>query len=166
MSRLRALSLALALSVVPTLPTVSVAQQQRTPTMAGRSPVYAPNGVAATSQPLATSAAIAVLERGGNAFDAAVTAAAVLAVVEPMMTGIGGDMFALAWSAKEKRLVALNASGRAGSLMGCAAQEIRNHHVGAGRSTSDRIRGERISGHSGDRGRLESTDPEPRRRRE
>src|SRR5215467_5107878 len=117
MSRLRALSLALALSVVPTLPTVSVAQQQRTPTMAGRSPVYAPNGVAATSQPLATSAAIAVLERGGNAFDAAVTAAAVLAVVEPMMTGIGGDMFALAWSAKEKRLVALNASGRAGSLM-------------------------------------------------
>src|SRR5215467_9191472 len=116
MSRLRALSLALSFSSVAILPTVSPAQQ-RMPTMAGRSPVYAPNGVAATSQPLATSAAIAVLERGGNAFDAAVTAAAVLAVVEPMMTGIGGDMFALAWSAKEKRLVALNASGRAGSLM-------------------------------------------------
>jgi len=116
MSRLRALPLALALSAVAILPTISAAQQ-RTATMAGRSPVYAPNGVAATSQPLATSAAIAVLERGGNAFDAAVTAAAVLAVVEPMMTGIGGDMFALAWSAKEKRLVALNASGRAGSLM-------------------------------------------------
>jgi gamma-glutamyltranspeptidase/glutathione hydrolase len=89
----------------------------RVPTMAGRSPVYAPNGVAATSQPLATSAALAVLERGGNAIDAAVTAAAVLSVVEPMMTGIGGDMFALIWSAKEKKLVALNASGRAGSLM-------------------------------------------------
>src|SRR5215831_6047886 len=116
MSRLRALALALSLSAVSILPTVSAAQQ-RMATMAGRSPVYAPNGVAATSQPLATSAAIAVLERGGNAFDAAVTAAAVLAVVEPMMTGIGGDMFALAWSAKEKRLVALNASGRAGSLM-------------------------------------------------
>jgi len=85
--------------------------------MAGRSPVYAPNGVAATSQPLATSAALTVLQRGGNAIDAAVTAAAVLSVVEPMMTGIGGDMFALIWSAKEKRLVALNASGRAGSLM-------------------------------------------------
>ena len=85
--------------------------------MAGRSPVYAPNGVAATSQPLATSAALRVLDQGGNAIDAAVTAAAVLSVVEPMMTGIGGDMFAIVWLAKEHRLVALNASGRAGSLM-------------------------------------------------
>lgn len=93
------------------------ASAQRAPTMAGKSPVYAPNGVAATSQPLATSAAISVLQHGGNAIDAAVTAAAVLSVVEPMMTGIGGDMFALIWSAKEKKLVALNASGRAGSLM-------------------------------------------------
>jgi gamma-glutamyltranspeptidase/glutathione hydrolase len=89
----------------------------RIPTMAGRSPVYAPSGVAATSQPLATSAALRVLENGGNAIDAAVTAAAVLSVVEPMMTGIGGDMFAIVWLAKEHRLVALNASGRAGSLM-------------------------------------------------
>ncbi len=86
-------------------------------TMAGRSPVYAPNGIAATSQPLATTTALTVLQKGGNAFDAAVAAAAVLGVVEPMMTGPGGDMFALAWSAKEKHLVALNASGRAGSLM-------------------------------------------------
>jgi gamma-glutamyltranspeptidase / glutathione hydrolase len=116
MSRLGVPARALALAAALVVPSMSVAQQ-RMPTMAGRSPVYAPNGVAATSQPLATSAAIAVLERGGNAFDAAVTAAAVLAVVEPMMTGIGGDMFALAWSAKEKKLVALNASGRAGSLM-------------------------------------------------
>lgn len=90
---------------------------QRAATMAGRSPVYAPNGIAATSQPLATTAAINVLQHGGNAIDAAVTAAAVLAVVEPMMTGIGGDMFAIVWSAKEKHLVALNASGRAGALM-------------------------------------------------
>src|SRR3954462_2191581 len=90
---------------------------QRVATMVGSSPVYAPNGAVATSQPLATTAALAVLQRGGNAVDAAVTAAAVLSVVEPMMTGVGGDMFALMWSAKEKRLVALNASGRAGSLM-------------------------------------------------
>ncbi|MBV9880166.1 MAG: gamma-glutamyltransferase [Gemmatirosa sp.] len=90
---------------------------QRPSTMAGRSTVYAPHGVVATSQPLATSAGLAVLERGGNAIDAAVTAAAVLSVVEPMMTGVGGDMFALVWIAKEHRLVALNASGRAGALM-------------------------------------------------
>jgi gamma-glutamyltranspeptidase / glutathione hydrolase len=108
---------AIALSLV--LPTAIAAQPgaRRPLTMAGRSPVYAPHGVAATSQPLATEAALAVLERGGNAIDAAVTAAAVLSVVEPMMTGIGGDMFAIVWSAKEKRLVGLNASGRAGALM-------------------------------------------------
>lgn len=92
-------------------------EPQRSPSMGGRSAVYAPNGVAATSQPLATTAALAVLQRGGNAIDAAVTAAAVLSVVEPMMTGIGGDMFAILWSAREQRLVGLNASGRAGSLM-------------------------------------------------
>lgn len=86
-------------------------------TMAGKSPVYAPNGIAATSQPLATTTALNVLQKGGNAVDAAVAAAAVLGVVEPMMTGPGGDMFAIVWLGKEKRLVALNASGRAGSLM-------------------------------------------------
>ena len=91
--------------------------QIRAPSMAGRSTVYAPHGVIATSQPLATSAGLAVLQQGGNAIDAAVTAAAVLNLVEPHMTGIGGDMFALFWSAREKRLVALNASGRSGSLM-------------------------------------------------
>jgi gamma-glutamyltranspeptidase/glutathione hydrolase len=68
-----------------------------------------------TSQPLATGAALQILEAGGNAFDAAVAAAAVLNVTEPYMTGIGGDMFALAWSAREGRLVGLDASGRAGS---------------------------------------------------
>ncbi|HKS05988.1 MAG TPA: gamma-glutamyltransferase family protein [Gemmatimonadaceae bacterium] len=86
-------------------------------TMAGKSPVYAPNGAIATSQPLATTAGLRVLENGGNAIDAAIVAAGVLSVVEPMMTGIGGDLFAIVWVAKEKRLVAINASGRAGSLM-------------------------------------------------
>lgn len=102
-------------------------QIQRPSTMAHRSTVYAPHGMIATSQPLATAAGLAVLERGGNAIDAAVTAAAVLNVVEPQMTGIGGDMFALVWSAKEHTLVGLNASGRAGSLMTRAALLARGH---------------------------------------
>jgi gamma-glutamyltranspeptidase/glutathione hydrolase len=58
-----------------------------------------------------------VLERGGNAIDAAVVAAAVLTVVEPNMTGVGGDLFAIVWSARDKTLHGLNASGRSGSLM-------------------------------------------------
>ena len=90
-------------------------------TLSGRSTVYAPNGVAATSQPLATGAALRVLEEGGNAIDAAVTAAAVLNVTEPHMTGMGGDMFAILWSAEEGRLVGLDASGRAGSKIDVAA---------------------------------------------
>ena len=87
------------------------------PGMGGRSTVYAPHGVIATSQPLATSAGLRVMQNGGNAIDAAVVAAAVLNLVEPHMTGIGGDMFALFWSAREQKLVALNASGRSGSRM-------------------------------------------------
>ena len=69
----------------------------------------------ATSQPLATGAALKVLEAGGNAVDAAVAAAAVLNVTEPYMTGIGGDMFAILWWADEGRLVGLDASGKSGS---------------------------------------------------
>ena len=79
--------------------------------------LFAPNGAVATSQPLASQAGLAVLREGGNAVDAAVTAAAVLALVEPHMTGLGGDVFAILWSAEEGGLVGLNASGRSGSLM-------------------------------------------------
>ena len=79
---------------------------------ATRSAVMGRNGMIATSQPLASAAGLKVLQDGGNAIDAAVTAAAVLAVVEPSMTGIGGDLFAIVYDAKTKTLHALNASGR------------------------------------------------------
>jgi gamma-glutamyltranspeptidase/glutathione hydrolase len=79
-----------------------------------RSVVYGRNGMIATSQPLASAAGLRALQAGGNAIDAAVTAAAVLAVVEPSMTGIGGDLFAIVYDAKTKTLRALNASGRSG----------------------------------------------------
>src|SRR5215212_8083893 len=78
-----------------------------------RSAVMARNGAIATSQPLATAAGLQVLQSGGNAIDAAVTAAAVLAVVEPTMNGAGGDLFAIVYSAKDKKIHGLNASGRA-----------------------------------------------------
>ena len=91
--------------------------------VAGRSTVYAPHGMVATSQPLASTAALRILQEGGNAFDAAIAASAVLSLVEPHMTGLGGDMFALAWSADEGGLVGLDASGRAGALM--SPEQIR-----------------------------------------
>ncbi len=78
-----------------------------------RSAALAQGGMAATSQPLATVAALRVLQAGGNAAIAAIAANAVLAVVEPMSCGIGGDLFAIVWDAKSQKLHGLNASGRA-----------------------------------------------------
>jgi gamma-glutamyltranspeptidase / glutathione hydrolase len=80
-----------------------------------RSVAIAARGMVATSQTLASSAALAALRDGGNAIDAAVTAAAVLAVVEPYNVGIGGDCFFLVWSARDRRLYGFNGSGRSGS---------------------------------------------------
>ena len=78
-----------------------------------RSPVYGRGGIVSTSQPLATAAGLEILARGGNAADAAIAAGAALNVTEPTSTGIGGDMFALYYSAETKRVTALNGSGRA-----------------------------------------------------
>ncbi|MDF2176756.1 gamma-glutamyltransferase [Aliiglaciecola sp. CAU 1673] len=79
---------------------------------ASRSEVIAQNGMAATSQPLATQVALDVLKRGGNAIDAAIAANAMLGLVEPTGCGIGGDLFAIVWDAKTSKLYGLNASGR------------------------------------------------------
>jgi len=116
---------------------IVAAQSPRPTTMAHRSTVYAPHGMIATSQPLATAAGLAVLEHGGNAVDAAVTAAAVLNVTEPMMTGIGGDMFALVWSSKDRKLYGLNSSGRAGRLMTREALLARGHRTMPAESVED-----------------------------
>ncbi len=80
---------------------------------ARRSIVAGFNGAVATSQPLAAQAGLRMLLAGGNAVDAALATAATLNVVEPMSTGLGGDVFALVYRAKEQRVYALNASGRA-----------------------------------------------------
>lgn len=88
-----------------------------------RSAVMARHGAIATSQPLATAAGLRVLQSGGNAIDAAVTAAAVLSVVEPTMNGIGGDLFAMVYDPKTKSVHGLNASGRAGTRATLAAFE-------------------------------------------
>jgi gamma-glutamyltranspeptidase/glutathione hydrolase len=81
-------------------------------TFASRSEVIAKHGMAATSHPLATQVAIDILKQGGNAIDAAIAANAALGLMEPTGNGVGGDLFAIVWIAKEGKLFGLNASGR------------------------------------------------------
>ncbi len=88
-----------------------------------RSNVLARHGMVATSQPLAAQAGLQILQAGGNAADAAVATAAMLNVVEPVSTGIGGDCFALYWDARSRQVTALNGSGRAPA--GASIQELR-----------------------------------------
>lgn len=86
-----------------------------------RMPLFAGNGVVATSQPLAAQAGLSMLQRGGNAVDAALATAVALTVVEPTSNGIGGDAFALVWDGQ--RLYGLNGSGRAPAAL--RADELR-----------------------------------------
>ncbi len=84
----------------------------------GRSVVHSTNGIVAASHPLAAQTGVSILQKGGNAIDAAIATAATLNIVEPMMTGIGGDAFVLlTLGGKANQIHALNASGRSGSNM-------------------------------------------------
>lgn len=78
-----------------------------------RSPVFARHGIVASSQPLASEAGLQILWDGGNAADAAIATAAMLALTEPTSTGLGGDCFALFYDGATGRISALNGSGRA-----------------------------------------------------
>ncbi|MFO1143738.1 MAG: gamma-glutamyltransferase family protein [Amaricoccus sp.] len=93
----------------------------------GRSPVYAANGLCATSHPLAAQAAVRLLQEGGNAVDAAIAAAVLLGLAEPAMCGIGGDCFVLLKPAGTERLVGLNGSGRAPAGLDPAALRAAGH---------------------------------------
>jgi gamma-glutamyltranspeptidase / glutathione hydrolase len=92
--------------------TVEAADRVTGRMFATRSEVVAPHGMAATSQPLATQIALDILKRGGNAVDAAIAANAAQGLMEPTSCGVGGDLFAIVWWAKDNKLYGLNASGR------------------------------------------------------
>ncbi len=92
---------------------VSQAQDRLTgETFTTRSEILGKNGMAATSQPLATQVALDILKKGGSAMDAAIAANAMLGLVEPASCGIGGDIFAIVWDAKTEKLYGFNGSGR------------------------------------------------------
>jgi gamma-glutamyltranspeptidase / glutathione hydrolase len=93
----------------------------------GRSAVFATGGMCATSHPLAAQTALDILQRGGNAADAAIAAAMVLNICEPHMTGLGGDCFVLLKPAGTQEIIALNGSGRAPAALDAAQLRAQGH---------------------------------------
>lgn len=104
----------------------------------GRSPVLSTNGLCATSHPLAAKTAVNILERGGNAMDAAIAGAVLLGICEPQMTGIGGDCFVLFSPAGSQEIKAMNGSGKAPA--GLNAEMLREKgHDKMPRRTADAV---------------------------
>src|SRR5437763_280626 len=89
---------------------------------ATRSEVIAPHGMVCTSQPLASQVGLSILQAGGNAIDAAIAANAALGLMEPVNCGPSGDLFAIVYEAKTKKLHGLNASGR--SPLGLTLEQL------------------------------------------
>ena len=103
----------LLLSLILTLPLTAMCADRITgKPFATRSEVYAPHAIAATSHPLATQIALDVMKSGGSAVDAAIAANAALGLMEPTGNGVGGDLFAIVWDPKTKKLYGYNGSGR------------------------------------------------------
>ena len=123
---MRACLLAVALALA--LPTASHAADRVTgQPFATRSEVYAPHAIAATSHPLATQIALDVMKKGGSAVDAAIAANAALGLMEPTGSGVGGDLFAIVWDPKKKKLYGYNGSGR--SPKSLTLEEFRKREI-------------------------------------
>ena len=95
----------------------------------GRSPVFAQNGLCATSHPIAAKTALNILERGGNAMDAAIAGAVLLGFCEPQMTGIGGDCFVLFSPAGSDDIKGMNGSGKAPNGLSAQIMRDKGHHI-------------------------------------
>lgn len=104
-----------------------------------RSAVIAGNGMVATSQPIATDVGLSMLKKGGSALDAAIASNAALGLMEPHMCGLGGDLFAIVWDAKERQLHGLNASGRSPRSLDYGELAGRLRALGARRIPEDSI---------------------------
>lgn len=100
---------------------------------ATRSEVLAQHGMVCTSHPLATQVGIEILKSGGSAVDAAIAANAALGLMEPVSCGVGGDLFAMVWSAKDQKLYGLNGSGR--SPLGLSLEQLQAELRRLGRKT-------------------------------
>ena len=129
----RRLPVLLVLSLALCLPLPAQPDRINGRAFATRSQVIARHGMAATSHPLATQVALDVLQAGGSAVDAAIAANATLGLMEPTGNGIGGDLFAIVWSAADKKLHGLNASGR--SPLGLSRAQLMAELGQLGRAT-------------------------------
>jgi gamma-glutamyltranspeptidase / glutathione hydrolase len=117
---MRAACRALALFACVALPTAVAADRVTGESFATRSEVYAPHAMAATSHPLATQVALDVMKAGGSAVDAAIAANAALGLMEPTGNGIGGDLFAIVWDPRTRKLHGYNGSGRSPKALSLA----------------------------------------------